>query len=218
MKKKDLQYSTFGKQCYCPKLFFLPAWAGTSFLLAWSAEPPHVKTLYVSVSPGGWSIWGQWAQCSSECGGGIQTRTRTCQSPPEESYLCEGVVEEGRPCNPQSCRGELLIRVCFVFILPYVHYLFFFFTFFCLNISVWCVPKCVCSHYITFLTPYFFCLCVCVCVWLHVCPSFVSPCFASRCACWNGDFDRCKITMVWWNIFKAMHGHSMSEGHCGEDR
>lgn len=67
------------------------------------------------VSLGGWSVWGQWAQCSSECGGGIQTRTRTCQSPPEESYLCEGVVEEGRPCNSQPCTGKLLIlceRVC----------------------------------------------------------------------------------------------------------
>ncbi|XP_013771554.1 brain-specific angiogenesis inhibitor 1 isoform X5 [Pundamilia nyererei] len=52
---------------------------------------------------GGWSVWGQWAQCSSECGGGIQTRIRTCRSPPEESYLCEGIVEEGRPCNSQSC-------------------------------------------------------------------------------------------------------------------
>ncbi|KAF3691504.1 Adhesion G protein-coupled receptor B1 [Channa argus] len=55
---------------------------------------------------GGWSVWGQWAQCSSECGGGIQTQTRTCQSPPEESYLCEGVVEEGRPCNSQPCTGK----------------------------------------------------------------------------------------------------------------
>nr|XP_019946681.1 PREDICTED: brain-specific angiogenesis inhibitor 1-like [Paralichthys olivaceus] len=55
---------------------------------------------------GGWSVWGVWAQCSSECGGGIQTRTRTCQSPPEESYLCEGVVEEGRPCNSRACTGK----------------------------------------------------------------------------------------------------------------
>ncbi|KAG7474731.1 adhesion G protein-coupled receptor B1-like isoform X8 [Solea senegalensis] len=55
---------------------------------------------------GGWNVWGLWAQCSSDCGGGIQTRTRTCQSPPEESYLCEGVVEEGRPCNSQPCTGK----------------------------------------------------------------------------------------------------------------
>uniref|UniRef100_A0A3P8NGN8 Adhesion G protein-coupled receptor B1 n=1 Tax=Astatotilapia calliptera TaxID=8154 RepID=A0A3P8NGN8_ASTCA len=52
------------------------------------------------------NVWGQWAQCSSECGGGIQTRIRTCRSPPEESYLCEGIVEEGRPCNSQSCTGK----------------------------------------------------------------------------------------------------------------
>ncbi|XP_015248635.1 PREDICTED: brain-specific angiogenesis inhibitor 1-like [Cyprinodon variegatus] len=55
---------------------------------------------------GGWSGWGHWGQCSSECGGGIQSRARSCRSPPEESFLCEGVVEEGRPCNSQSCLGK----------------------------------------------------------------------------------------------------------------
>uniref|UniRef100_A0A674BB12 Adhesion G protein-coupled receptor B1 n=1 Tax=Salmo trutta TaxID=8032 RepID=A0A674BB12_SALTR len=57
-------------------------------------------------SNGGWSVWAEWAECSSDCGGGVQTRSRTCQSPPEETYLCEGVVEEGRPCNPQPCSGK----------------------------------------------------------------------------------------------------------------
>uniref|UniRef100_A0A8C1SES0 Adhesion G protein-coupled receptor B1 n=1 Tax=Cyprinus carpio TaxID=7962 RepID=A0A8C1SES0_CYPCA len=59
-----------------------------------------------SDTSGGWSVWGNWAECSSECGGGVQTRTRTCQSPPEEAYLCEGVLEEGRPCNAQPCIGR----------------------------------------------------------------------------------------------------------------
>ncbi|XP_073782545.1 adhesion G protein-coupled receptor B1 isoform X16 [Danio rerio] len=54
---------------------------------------------------GGWSGWGNWAECSSECGGGVQKRTRNCQSPPDEAYLCEGVLEEGRPCNAQPCIG-----------------------------------------------------------------------------------------------------------------
>uniref|UniRef100_A0A8C7LIP7 Adhesion G protein-coupled receptor B1 n=1 Tax=Oncorhynchus mykiss TaxID=8022 RepID=A0A8C7LIP7_ONCMY len=55
-------------------------------------------------SNGGWSVWAEWKECSSDCGGGVQTRSRTCQSPPEE--MCEGVLEEGRPCNPQPCSGK----------------------------------------------------------------------------------------------------------------
>ncbi|GAA6088026.1 adhesion G protein-coupled receptor B1 isoform X2, partial [Tachysurus ichikawai] len=58
-----------------------------------------------SHSTGGWSSWANWGECSSECGGGVQTRTRVCQSPPE-AYLCAGVLEEGRPCNPQPCIGK----------------------------------------------------------------------------------------------------------------
>lgn len=71
-------------------------------------------TVLVSVcgfNTGGWSGWGNWAECSSECGGGVQTRTRTCQSPPEEAYLCEGVLDEGRPCNSQPCIGKLYSKL-----------------------------------------------------------------------------------------------------------
>uniref|UniRef100_A0A8C5BBQ9 Adhesion G protein-coupled receptor B1-like n=1 Tax=Gadus morhua TaxID=8049 RepID=A0A8C5BBQ9_GADMO len=51
----------------------------------------------------GWSTWGRWAECSQECGGGVQVRNRACQ--PENS-VCQGVVEEGRACNPQPCIGK----------------------------------------------------------------------------------------------------------------
>ncbi|XP_019897030.2 adhesion G protein-coupled receptor B1 isoform X3 [Esox lucius] len=64
------------------------------------------KEKTVADNNGGWSVWTEWAECSSNCGGGIQTRSRTCQSPPEDSYLCEGVVEEGQPCNLQTCNGQ----------------------------------------------------------------------------------------------------------------
>ncbi|KAI4895283.1 hypothetical protein NFI96_000261 [Prochilodus magdalenae] len=60
----------------------------------------------LSVGTGGWSSWGNWAECSSECGGGVQTRTRVCNSSPDEAYLCDGVLEEGRPCNSQPCIGK----------------------------------------------------------------------------------------------------------------
>ncbi|KAM6958939.1 adhesion G protein-coupled receptor B1-like [Aplochiton taeniatus] len=52
----------------------------------------------------GWNGWGRWSECSQECGGGVQVRSRTCQ--PEDS-ICEGVMEEGRACNPQLCIGKV---------------------------------------------------------------------------------------------------------------
>lgn len=71
-----------------------------------------VRVSMCGFNTGGWSGWGNWAECSSECGGGVQTRTRSCQSPPEEAYLCEGVLEEGRPCNAQSCIGKFYAHIC----------------------------------------------------------------------------------------------------------
>ncbi|XP_050992733.1 adhesion G protein-coupled receptor B1 [Labeo rohita] len=55
----------------------------------------------------GWSGWGRWSECSNECGGGVQVRSRACQ--PEDG-VCEGVVEEGRACNPQPCIGQVRQR------------------------------------------------------------------------------------------------------------
>ncbi|XP_068094214.1 adhesion G protein-coupled receptor B1 isoform X2 [Hyperolius riggenbachi] len=52
---------------------------------------------------GGWTLWGSWGDCNRDCGGGLQTRTRTCQSAPEEGHVCEGVLEEGRLCNRKAC-------------------------------------------------------------------------------------------------------------------
>lgn len=40
-----------------------------------------------------WTLWGPWAQCSAECGGGVHSRTRSCQ-------------------NGSSCPGCSLV-VCF---------------------------------------------------------------------------------------------------------
>ncbi|XP_072572598.1 adhesion G protein-coupled receptor B1 isoform X2 [Paramormyrops kingsleyae] len=56
---------------------------------------------------GGWSWWSHWGECSSDCGGGVQTRSRTCHASPDQPHLCQGVVEEGRPCNPQPCIGKV---------------------------------------------------------------------------------------------------------------
>ncbi|KAK2834186.1 hypothetical protein Q7C36_014887 [Tachysurus vachellii] len=55
----------------------------------------------------GWSSWARWSECSNECGGGVQVRSRACQA---EDSICEGVVEEARACNPQPCIGKMRQR------------------------------------------------------------------------------------------------------------
>ncbi|XP_072426068.1 adhesion G protein-coupled receptor B1 isoform X8 [Chiloscyllium punctatum] len=54
-------------------------------------------------SRGGWNAWSSWGDCTKSCGGGLQTRSRTCHSQLEEGFVCEGVSEEGRLCNKQPC-------------------------------------------------------------------------------------------------------------------
>ncbi|XP_030873697.1 adhesion G protein-coupled receptor B1 [Leptonychotes weddellii] len=53
---------------------------------------------------GGWKLWSLWGECTRDCGGGLQTRTRTClPAPGTEGRGCEGVLEEGRLCNRKAC-------------------------------------------------------------------------------------------------------------------
>lgn len=80
----------------CPRLPTPPSPAPA--LLALS--PP-------SGSPGGWKLWSLWGECTRDCGGGLQTRTRTClPAPGVEGGGCEGVLEEGRLCNRKACGRE----------------------------------------------------------------------------------------------------------------
>ncbi|XP_055981311.1 adhesion G protein-coupled receptor B1 isoform X2 [Sorex fumeus] len=54
-------------------------------------------------TPGGWKLWSLWGECTRDCGGGLQTRTRTCLPSPGPDGGCEGVLEEGRLCNRKAC-------------------------------------------------------------------------------------------------------------------
>ncbi|XP_010180516.1 PREDICTED: brain-specific angiogenesis inhibitor 1-like [Mesitornis unicolor] len=51
----------------------------------------------------GWNPWSAWGDCTKDCGGGLQTRMRTCKPLPNEGLVCEGVLEEGRLCNRKAC-------------------------------------------------------------------------------------------------------------------
>nr|XP_040220172.2 A disintegrin and metalloproteinase with thrombospondin motifs 9 isoform X3 [Anopheles coluzzii] len=54
---------------------------------------------------GGWSAWSSFNECSRTCGGGIQARTRECDSPKPKNggKFCTGLRIEYRPCNTQPC-------------------------------------------------------------------------------------------------------------------
>lgn len=54
---------------------------------------------------GGWSSFGPWGQCSAECGGGTQERSRTCTNPPPSGggAQCVGSSKETQACNTHEC-------------------------------------------------------------------------------------------------------------------
>ena len=84
--------------------------------------------LYYSVD-GGWSEYGEWSECSAECDGGTQTRTKECNNPaPQHGGAdCEGEGEETRECNTQACEGiyfnkdKNLIKTKFKFFSQSIH-------------------------------------------------------------------------------------------------
>ena len=61
---------------------------------------------------GGWSEFGDWSECSAECGGGTQTRTKLCNNPaPAHGGAdCEGEDYETQECNTQECPGSVLLQ------------------------------------------------------------------------------------------------------------
>ena len=57
---------------------------------------------------GGWTDYGDWGSCSEVCGGGTQTRSRTCTNPAPAhgGAECEGDADETRACNDDPCPGN----------------------------------------------------------------------------------------------------------------
>jgi len=54
---------------------------------------------------GVWTDWTTFSECSVACGGGTQTRTRTCTNPAPScgGTTCAGLGIENQECNTQSC-------------------------------------------------------------------------------------------------------------------
>ena len=57
------------------------------------------------LTDGGWTEWSEWDNCTLACGGGNQTRTRTCDNPPPEhkGEDCGADNSETQACNIDPC-------------------------------------------------------------------------------------------------------------------
>lgn len=66
------------------------------------AQPCNVQPCEVH---GNWARWQSWSICSKSCGGGDQSRMRTCTNPPplHGGRQCLGRNKETRSCNRRPC-------------------------------------------------------------------------------------------------------------------
>lgn len=66
---------------------------------------------------GGYSEWGNYTQCSKTCGGGKQSRERTCTNPPPSGggKDCKGLgpSTSSRECNNQKCASKTSYSVLY---------------------------------------------------------------------------------------------------------
>lgn len=65
---------------------------------------------------GGWSNWSSYSHCSVSCGGGNQTRTRSCTNPAPShgGHICVGKSVETATCNDHGCPSKYInyVSIC----------------------------------------------------------------------------------------------------------
>ncbi len=82
------------------------------------------------------SSWSAWSACTKACGGGVQTQTRTVDTPAANGGAACLVLQQQQPCNKQECPGmcpTCMLLSCFLFCFCSVFFFFnnsFFFSFF----------------------------------------------------------------------------------------
>ncbi|KAL3870937.1 hypothetical protein ACJMK2_038965 [Sinanodonta woodiana] len=71
----------------------------------------HAKTIckrycgLCNLVDGGWSSWSTWSMCSTSCGLGLESRSRTCSNPYPSNggEMCPGNEEQQTSCFLRSC-------------------------------------------------------------------------------------------------------------------
>lgn len=68
----------------------------------------YLRTFQVD---GVWVTWGSWGTCTVTCGGGSQTRSRTCTNPAPQygGAACPGSGGSSQACNTQHCPSKYKI-------------------------------------------------------------------------------------------------------------
>lgn len=87
---------------------------------------------------GNWTAWLPWSPCSLTCGGGSQSRKRTCTNPlPQGSgRACLGKDQESRACSEHPCNPREYQCLFFIFLFFSFFYFSFLFSFPFLYISL----------------------------------------------------------------------------------
>lgn len=67
---------------------------------------PTTQAALITVH-GAWDEWSPWSLCSSTCGRGFRSRTRTCTPPQFGGDPCEGPEKQTKFCNIAVCPGTV---------------------------------------------------------------------------------------------------------------
>ena len=64
------------------------------------------------VVDGNWALWSDWNNCTLQCGGGRQNRSRTCTDPQPQygGDECVGDNVDVQTCKNHSCPGKKMLR------------------------------------------------------------------------------------------------------------
>ena len=94
------------KQFFLLVCFLCSSWAVQSF-----DEGSFSWWVICSTVDGNWTDWGYWEVCSVTCGGGVQSRTRTCTNPSPHfgGRDCLGGNVEERSCNDNPCPSKYFL-------------------------------------------------------------------------------------------------------------